>query len=306
MNPFSEWSTLKRFFYYIVTLALAVSAGKAYLLWLDYYNTLHPDVVQVSAMGYAEELPLDGVLVWDEQVLAAPREGVLTYPSPLPRRVAKGEAVAAVDGVAVQAEAPGYFFPALDGQEGDWLYSKLWPGVAQFPAFRKARPIENGKRLRAGEPIGKLAPQPQDLRCIAYLDRTISLERDVERGFINIRTEANGKNQRATVRAYSVIGQKIKVYITLPFFPPSVLRTRSFSCSVLTEDQQGVSVPDTAVVLRDGKLGVLLLQGSMTKFTEIEGFPTDEFNFFITKGVVPGNVVVRHAERVREGAVMLW
>jgi hypothetical protein len=304
--PGGRWSLPKRLVYYAITLILAVTAGKVYLLWLDDYNRRHPDIVQATAMGYVEELPLEGVLVWDEQIVPAPRDGVLTYPSPLPRRVAKGEAVAAVDGVAVKAETPGYFFPALDGQEGNWVYSRLWPEVSQFPAFEKAKLIENGKRLRAGEPVGKLAPQPQDLRCIAYLDRTVSLERDVRRDFIEIRTEANGKNQRAAVRAFSIIGQKIKVYLTLPFFPPSLLSTRAFSCSVLTGDRQGVSVPDTAVVLRDGKLGVFLVQGSMTEFTQIEGFPTDEYNFFITKGVVPGNVVVRNADRVKEGAVMLW
>jgi hypothetical protein len=144
------------------------------------------------------------------------------------------------------------------------------------------------------------------LRCIAYLDRTVSLERDIRRDFIDIRTEANGKSRRAAVRASSIIGQKIKVYLTLPFFPPSLMTSRAFSCSVLTGDRQGVSVPDTAVVLRDGKLGVLLVQGSMTEFTEVEGFPTDEYSFFITKGVAPGNVVVRYADKVREGVVMLW
>jgi hypothetical protein len=293
-------------FYCVVTLLLAGAAVKVYLFWLDGYKRQHPDVVQAAVMGYVEELPLDGVLVWDEQILTAPREGVLTYPSSLPRRVAKGEAVAAVDGAAVKAGMPGYFIPALDGQEGDWVYSRLWPGVSQFPAFERAQPIENGKRVRAGEPVGKLVPQPQDLRCIAYLDRTASLERDVRRDFIDIRTEENGKTQRAAVRAFSIIGQKIKVYLTLPFFPPSFLTERAFSCSVLTGDRQGVSVPDTAVTLRDGKLGVLLVQGSMTEFTEIEGFPTDEYNFFITRGVVPGSVVVRYADKVKEGVIRLW
>jgi hypothetical protein len=144
------------------------------------------------------------------------------------------------------------------------------------------------------------------LRCIAYLDRTVSLERDLKRDFIDIKMEANGKTQRAEVRTASIIGQKIKVYLTLPFFPPSFLNSRAFSCSVLTGERRGVSVPDTAVVPRGGKLGVFVVQGSMTEFTEIEGFPVDEYSFFITKGVAAGSVVVRHAERVKEGVVMLW
>jgi hypothetical protein len=300
------WAWPQKIFYGIITLILAAAGAAAYLIWLDSYNALHPDVVQAAAMEYVEELPLDGVLVWDEQVLPAPRDGVLTYLSPLPRRVAKGEAVAAVDGVAVKAGAPGYFYPALDGHEGNWVYSRLWPEVSQFPPLEKAKPLENGKRLKAGEPVGKLVPQPQDLRCIAYLDRTVSLERDLKRDFIDIRTEANGKSRRAAVRAFTVIGQKIKVYITLPFFPPSLLATRAFSCSVLTANRRGVSVPDSSVFLRDGKLGVFLVQGRTTEFAEIDGFPVDEYTFFVTRGVEPGSVVVRYADKVREGAVMLW
>ncbi|MDR3264609.1 MAG: hypothetical protein LBT15_01220 [Synergistaceae bacterium] len=280
--------------------------ARVYLFWLDHYNMLHPEVVQATVMGYVEELPLDGILVWDEQLVTAPRDGVLTYPSSHPRRVAKGEAVAAIDGKALRVEAPGYFFPALDGQEGKWVYSRLWPGISDFPPVRPARFVESGARLLRGDPIGKLVPQPQDLRCIAYLDRTPALDRDIKLGYINVRTEPHGRDRKAAVRAFVSAGQKIKVYITLPFFEPSLLVSRAFSCSVTTGDRQGVLLPDSAVVLREGKLGVLMVKGNLTEFTEIEGFPADGDNFFITKGILQGNLVVLHADRFKEGVVMLW
>jgi hypothetical protein len=301
-----NWGFWKKAIYYAIIVFLAAGVVEAYLLWLDNYNMLHPEVVAAAPMGYAEELPLNGVLIWDERVVLAPRDGVATYPSPLPRRVAKGENVAAVDGVAVKSDTPGYFSPALDGQEGKWVYSKLWPGSSQFPDARTPELPERGSRLRKGEPVGKLVPQPQDLRCIAYLDRSLSLEEDIKRGFIEIKTEPNGKMRQAAVRAFVNVGQKVKIYVTLPFFPPNVLMTRFFSCSVMTGNRQGVSVPDSAVVLREGKLGVFMVQGSVAEFTEIEGFPADEDNFFITKGVVPGNVIVRYADKVREGVIRPW
>jgi hypothetical protein len=301
----NEWGFLKKTIYYatIVTLGLGVVEG--YFLWLYNYNALHPDVVQAMAMGYVEELPLEGILIWDEDVVVAPRDGVLTYPSPLPRRVAKGEAMAAVDGVAVKASTTGYFFPALDGQEGKWVYSQLWPGSSRL-SFRESRPVESGSWLKKGDPVGKLVPQPQDLRCIAYLDKTLSLERDMKRGFIDIKTEPYGKSFQAAIRASDNAGQKAKVYITLPFFPPEALTSRSFFCSVLAGDRHGVSLPESAVIVRDGKLGVFMLQGSMTEFTEVEGFPAGEGNFFITKGVDPGNVVVLYANNAKEGVIRLW
>ncbi|MDR3229971.1 MAG: hypothetical protein LBT65_00890 [Synergistaceae bacterium] len=290
----------------MIILVVLGGVVRTYIFWLDHYNMLHPDVVQATVMGYVEELPLEGILVWDEQLVTAPRDGVLTYPSPRPRRVAKGEAIAAIDGRAVRVEMPGYFFPALDGQEGKWVYSRLWPGTSDFPRAGPARFVENGARLRKGDPIGKLVPQPQDLRCIAYLDRTPALERDIKLGYVNVRTEPQGRDRKAAVRAYVNAGQKIKVYITLPFFEPSLLTTRVFSCSVTTGDRQGVLLPDSAVVLRNGQMGVFLLKGNLTEFTEIEGFPADGGNFFIIKGILPGNVVVLQADKFKEGAVMLW
>lgn len=300
------WGLPKRLMYYAVIGLVFACVGMAYFLWLDNYYMLHPEVVEAVATGYVEELPLEGVLVWDEQLVTAPRDGILTYPSPQPRRVAKGEAVAAVDGVAVNASTSGYFLPALDGQEGNWVYSRLWPGISRFPSAGTALPLENGAHIQKGMPVGKLVPQPQDLRCIAYLDRTPAVERDVKLGFVEIRTESFGKSRRAAVRAFVNAGQKIKVYLTFPFFPPSVLSSRFFACSVMAGDRQGVLLPDTAVLLKDGQLGVLLVKGSVTKFTLVEGFPADEKNFFITKGLQPGSIVVLHADKIKEGVIRLW
>ncbi|MCL2009368.1 MAG: hypothetical protein FWG71_02330 [Synergistaceae bacterium] len=297
---------LKRLIYYAILLSLAVGVIKVYLLWLDGYVTLRPEVVAAVPMGYVEELPLDGVLIWDEQLITATRDGVLTYPSPLPRRVMKDEAVAALDGVAVRVGVAGYFIPALDGEEEEWVYSRLWPGISAFPPLRPLNILDNGARMRRGDPVGKLVPQPQDLRCIAYLDKTVSLMQDIKNGFVEIRMNPDDKTQRADVRAYWDTGQKIKVYLTLPFFPASMISTRGFACSVLTGNRRGVAVPDSAVILRGGKTGVLKVLGGMTEFTEVEGFPTEGDNFFITRGILSGNVVVLHADRIKEGVVRLW
>ncbi|MDR1376684.1 MAG: hypothetical protein LBJ22_04160 [Synergistaceae bacterium] len=297
---------MKNTLYYAIVVLLVTAIVEVYLLWLDNYNMLHPEVVAATAMGYAEELPLEGVLIWDERVIAAPRNGVVTYPSLLPRRVTKGEPVAAVDGVAVKADATGYFSPILDGHEGTWLYSRLWPEFSQLPVPNVPESLGENALVRKGEPVGKLVPQPQDLRCIAYLDRTLALEQDIARNFIEIKTEPTGKSRQAEVRTSAKRGQKVKIYITLPFFPPEALKARAFFCSVLTGNRQGVAVPHSAVVVREGKLGVLMVQGSITEFIQVEGFPADENNFFIMKGVVPGNVVVLHADKVKEGVVRLW
>ncbi len=308
MAPEGRSGLFGRLLYYTFFLLIFVGVVKSYFFWLESYKLLHPEVIEAFAVGYIEEQPLDGILLWDEQLVYAPRDGVLTYLSPHPRRVAKGETVAALDGVAVRAAAPGYFFPALDGQEGHWVYSRLWPEFAPFPFFRSAVLLENGTQLRKGAPLGKLVPQPQSLRCIAYLDRSPSIERSLQRknATIRIRMEPDGKDRGAEVTAVKFAGQKIKVCLRLPFFPPSFLHSRSFSCRVIAGDLQGVMVPDTAVVTRDGRNLVFIVQGSRVLSQDVEGFPADERHFFITKGVMPGNKLILHADRNPSGVIRLW
>ena len=148
---------------------------RVYKLWYENYKLSNPQLIEAMSTDYSEEQPLRGILLWDEQLVYAPKDGILTYPSPRPSYVARNEMIAALDGVAVRAPYPAYFYPALDGQEGNWVYPKLWPDFAPFPEFNNAVLIENGTFIGRGEPIGKLIPQPQTLRCSAYLYSTPSL-----------------------------------------------------------------------------------------------------------------------------------
>ena len=166
---------IQRFINYVVFIVILMIGYRFYNLWYEKYKLSNPQLIEAVSTNYSEEQPLNGILLWDEQLIYAPQDGILTYPSPRPHYVSKGEIVAALDGVAVRAPYPAYFYPALDGQEGNWVYPKLWPDFAPFPESQNAKLIENGTFLGRGEPIGKLIPQPQVLRCIAYLDYTPSL-----------------------------------------------------------------------------------------------------------------------------------
>ena len=300
----------QRIVYYAVLLAIFYSGYKIYSFWYENYRLSNPQLIDALSTNYNEEQPLEGILLWDEQLIYAPQNGILTYPSPRPRMVSKGEIIAAVDGVAIRAPYPAYFFPGLDGQEGNWFYSKLWPDFAPFPEFDEAALIENGTHLMRGEPIGKLVPQPQILRCIAYLDSTPSLEKFLKssQAVIKIRTEYEGKDRKAEVVAVKSSGYKLKVYLRLPFFPPNLLRSRAFSARVVTDIQKGVMIPDSAVITREGKNIVYVVEGNSPIPHEVEGFPADEENYFIEKGVVPGSKLILNADSVNlnDGNGRIW
>ena len=288
-----------RLIQYSVIVLIFMTGYRVYRLWYENYRLSHPQIIEAVSTNYSEEQPLEGILLWDEQLMYAPQSGILSYPSPRPHMVSKGEMIAALDGTAVRAPYPAYFFPGLDGQEGSWVYTKLWPDFAPFPDFQDASLIENGTSLNRGDPIGKLVPQPQVLRCIAYLDSTPSLERVLssrENAAIRLRTEHEGKERKADVVAVKSTGQKLKVYLRLPFFPPDFLRSRRFTASVVTDIQKGVMVPDTAVITRGGKNMVFVVQGNIPELRKVEGFPADDENFFIESGVSPGNKLILNAD----------
>lgn len=292
---------IQRIVNYAVLVLLLMVGYRFYKIWYEDYKLSNPQIIEAVSTNYSEEQPLRGILLWDEQLVYAPKDGILTYPSPRPRYVAKGEMLAALDGVAVRAPYPAYFYPALDGEEGSWVYPKLWPDFAPFPEFDNAKLIEDGTFLGRGEPIGKLIPQPQTLRCIAYLDATPSLTHALhskDNPTIRIKTEYEGKERRADVVAVKSSEQKLKVYLRLPFFPPNVLRSRLFTASVVTDIQKGVMVPDTVVITRNGKNMVFIVNGNSTEPHEVEGFPADEKNFFIEKGVQPGNKLILNADAI--------
>ena len=299
----------QRLLYYSIIVFIFIMAYRVYRVWFENYRLSHPQIIEAVTTSYSEEQPLEGILLWDEHLIYAPQDGILTYPSPRPRMVSKGEILAAIDGTAVRAPYPAYFYPGLDGQEGNWVYPKLWPDFASFPEFQDASLIENGTIMHRGDAIGKLVPQPQVLRCIAYLDYTPSLERALgnkENPFIRIRTEYEGKERKAEVVAVKSSVQKLKVYLRLPFFPPGLLRSRSFTASVVTDIQKGIMVPDTAVITKDGKNQVFILQGNSPVSQDVEGFPADERNFFIEKGVRHGDKLILDASMIKDATERIW
>ena len=85
-----------------------------------------------------------------------------------------------------------------------------------------------------------------------------------------------------------------------------MLRSRAFKASVVTDIQKGIMVPDTAVITREGKNKVFIVQGNSAVIREVEGFPADEKNFFIEKGVRQGDKVILEAEMIKDINGRFW
>ncbi|NLB83395.1 MAG: hypothetical protein GX791_04030 [Synergistaceae bacterium] len=301
---------LKRFFYFTVILAVAAGTVKVYFLWWEHQMLLNPEVVSAVPYTHAERIPVRGILIWREAIVSSKWSGRVTYPSLQPRRVRKGETLAVVESskgkMAIQAEDMGYFLPALDGAEGKWAYKDFWNDLSPLPRAPLAEFFPQGRTVERGQAVGKLIPQPQDLRCVLYADVAPSHEQDIRRGFVRLKRKDLGWPQKVDVRVSRFHGRTVKLYVTLPFFPAEIIQSRELDLLLESEEKTGISVPETAVIHQEGKQGVLQVEGNMVRFQEIRGMPVEQGRFFVTSGLTPGNLVVRSAQSAREGKIQIW
>ncbi|MCL2147019.1 MAG: hypothetical protein FWH52_04335, partial [Synergistaceae bacterium] len=82
--------------------------------------------------------------------------------------------------------------------------------------------------------------------------------------------------------------------------------SRTFSWKISAGEQNGIYVPNSSVIFKDGVMGVYIVNGNEAIFKEIEAFHADEDNIFITSGIIPGDMLIIDATRAREGQVNVW
>lgn len=299
---------------YVLAVAVVVLvAFFAYAAWWFHYREVHPEVVAAMPTLYAEEILSEGWLLWHEDILATPYAGKILYSKPHEvRRVFKGEVVATVETgkerISLASHDAGYFVPGLDGAEGAWRFSEVWLSLGSPKAKASFKWFENGRALERGDPIGKVIPMPQDLRCVAFVAATSDVRRAVESGRLSIKLTPKGLPLSTEVLASEDLGGVYKIYLSLsPYFPSSVATSRKLSFYVFVGQRLGVEVPESSVVMRGGKQGVWVVKGGVTTFRSVHGVPTSSGRFVVTEGLMAGEIVIEDGSKAKEGRrVLLW
>ncbi len=227
-----------------------------------------------------------------------------------PIRVYKGAVVAKVTSGGnvheIKAPAEGYFVAGVDGREENWRYASLWPGAEAFPNVGRVKTIKDGASVKSGTPIGKIVPQPQDLRFIGYADLTGGLGEKLAANRVMVKMDALDTPSRAQVRVYETFGHRAKIYLGMPWFPPELVLSRNYDLMIEAGEASGVVVPESAVTMRDGRVGTYVIKGSEAEFHDVEGRLVDGGRYLVTKGIQLGDAVIVDAEAAREGRVKLW
>jgi hypothetical protein len=297
----------------LLGLAILSIAALVFVSWVKHErDSAVPPIVMPQPYFYEEEQPVRALLLWHEKILRAPAAGTvqLTYGAQ-PAAVAANDVVATVLSrgrtQTVRAPMRGYFLPALDGMEDSWDYSRLWLGSGLLPQAPENNWIDDLAPLGPDRVVGKLIYLPQSPRAIFYLNLTDMLKEGLQRGSILIRRVSRGPKWSAHVRVYVKLDEtRVKVAIDMPYFPMDMILSREADFLVCSDEDSGLIVPDTAVVLRNGSYGVFELVADRIEFREVTGKPVSGGRFFVSSGLQPGNPVILNAAEAEEKRVRLW
>lgn len=300
-----------RIVYGILVTSVTMLAVAFYLAW--WWNTTKavPDLAAARIGFYREDIPVKAVLLWAEDLVTAPVRGSVQYRHGAKAAfVAKDEVVATVlkggKSSAVRSREKGYFVPGLDGLEDRWRYSSLWTGSLPLPRVPDLRVFPDFAESRSDRVIGKLIRQPQTLRCIMYCPITDRISCDVDCGHVEFRLDPLGAPFIGAVRVARTMGSKVKLYMDLPFFPLRTVFRRDMTLYVNGGEWRGAEIPESAVVIRQGKRGVFVVRGDRAFFREVTGIPMEGNKFLVQTGLNPGNLVLLNGMVGQEGRIRLW
>jgi len=301
-----------RVVYFACVLCIVGASLFIYGAWWKRYLGQRPSVAVAKPYVHSDQIPVEAALLWREQVVKTPYAGRVRYPRGQgPVFVAAKDAIATVSApngkiYALQVEQPGFFLAALDNLEGKWNYNTLWRGSARFPEIRPLQFIPEGTVVEKGDAVGKMIYQPQPLRAVIYVQAISGLKEEIADQRLELRKTKEDLPFEAEVRAADPMGSMVKLYLTVPFFPKSMVLSRKEDFFLYLGEKKGVVVPESAVTVKEGRLWTYVVKGDVSSAREIRGIPLQKERFLVTGGLAPGEMVLVESAKGKEGVVRIW
>lgn len=297
--------------YWIAVVLIIAVWIWAFKLYFERYEYLHPEITWAVPGTDNKTVPVRGVLLWKERLVNANISGVVTYPQGTgPVRVSRGSVVARISSGGtvrdIKAYQQGYFVAAVDGKEGTWRYSEIWPESSAPPKLMPIKKMKDGFVAGSGQAVGKLIEQPQELRFVGFAKDVGDISEQLKNKKLRVKMDGVDTISVADVRVALPVGGKVKMYLTIPWFPPELLMSRSYTLTVDAGRTDGSVVPESAVIRSDKEIGIYMVKGSRVVYKKIEGRSIAAGIFLVTKGISVGDAVVEDASKAREGRIQLW
>lgn len=297
--------------YWIAVVVVIIVWIWGFKLYFERYDYLHPEITWAVPGVDTETVKISGALLWKENPVLANMSGVVFYPQGTgPVRVARGAVVARISSGSlvkeVKAYQQGYFMAGVDGLESSWRYAELWPGNAPLPVPKSVVMVKNGFVVGKGQAVGKLIEQPQELRFVGYTDLAGDMQEQIKNNTLRVKMDGVDTVSKAEIRVAMKMGRKTKMYLTLPWFPIEMVKSRRYTLTVEAGSTEGAIVPGTAVMQSGAGYSIYMVRGSRVELKSIEGKPIEDGKFIVTKGISVGDAIVETASSAREGRIQLW
>ncbi|NLZ38662.1 MAG: hypothetical protein GX893_03535 [Firmicutes bacterium] len=285
----------------LLLLQLSWSAGRKVVAAL-FIKTI------TAQKGVLEQsLPVEGVIIRHERVMAAPVSGTLHWQVETGERLALGETVAKIVTVAGNTHTVTMPEPGVVVRELDGLESMLLPLLVENPVsldFEKLKQsglqvetLANGAEVQQGSLFFKIVNNHSWYYAVQFKkEHFISLD-----GKQTVYLRFSGsENIAAQVKSLREDGEKITAVFMLQQSVDEYYRQRFLAAELIADRTAAIILPAQAIVLRDGQAGVYVLEKSYVRFLPVQVLQAGKEKVAVD-GVREGMSVIVNPRLVKEG-----
>jgi len=268
---------------------------------------VQPGVIQIK-------VPAKGILVRDETVINAPRNGVLRVIAHEGERVRVGAVLAQVVVPSLESKTGETVFDIVTPRAGvvsfhvDGLENVYSPNNLMELDLNKIdtiktviRNITPGSQVEEGKPICKIVNNLAPINVLAVTEEALDFPNKSQRSKVEISLINNDKQvYQAVLMEKAFRGKPNQILLSLEDFNDYLMSARQQDFNLTTVRYEGYIVPAGAIVRKEGKDGIFTIYKERVKWknVKIEGSYQEKV---VISGITPNIKVITHPEYVKEG-----
>lgn len=268
---------------------------------------VQPGVVQVT-------VPAKGILVRDEAVLNAPRNGILKVVAHEGERVRVGAVVAQVVVASLDSKTGEKVFNIItpkagvvsyfvDGMENVYTSKNITElDLNKIDTIKSVmRNIMPGTQVEEGKPVCKIVNNLVPITVMAVTNEPFKLPGSTKRTIMSVSLSNNDKQVfQAVLVDKAFRGKTNQILFSLDNYDENLIISRKQDFTLTTARYQGYIVPAGAIVRKEGKDGIFTIYKERVKWKniKIEGIYQEKV---VISGITPDIKVISHPEYVNEG-----
>lgn len=268
---------------------------------------VQPGVIQIKA-------PAKGILVRDETVINAPRNGILRVIAHEGERVRVGAVLAQVVVASLDSKTGETVFNIVAPKAGvvsynvDGLENVYTPKNLMELDLNKIDTLKSvlrnfapGSQVEEGKPVCKLVNNLAPLNVLAVTNEVLKFPENPPRSKIEVFLTNNDKQvYQALILEKAFRGKENQILFSLDNYDDHLIIARQQDFTLITARYEGYIVPASAIVRQDGKDGIFTIYKERVKWksVKIEGAYQEKV---VISGITPDVKVISKPEYVNEG-----